>query len=582
MAFTIPETIMPGSATRGERKVFAAMRDHLPEDYLVYYDISVKGRHPDFVIVGPNLGLVVLEVKDWRLDSIGAVSGNDVVLRQAEGEIIKKNPIRQAREYVLNTVDLLKRRPLLFDGKNPRFTYGYGVIFPLLKRKDVETPSLFGPSLEEALGPGLVLTGDDLTADAIMRRLRSLIPNQLVNREPLNPLQVDEIRGVLFPEIRIGWGHTDEEIARVMDREQERLARIVGEGHRLLRGIAGSGKTVVLMCRARHLRERYPDWRILVICFNRVLAHYLRDAIEPDKRLEVLHFHRWCWHQLEAAGVVIPEPPPPGERSDYWDREVPQLLLKAYEEGRLQQGTYQVILVDEGQDFPDDWCRALMRALDPETNSLFIAIDSSQNIYKRKVSWREIGIEIMGRTRVLRVNYRNTQAILSAAYDVIRALDSAEMAVREAGEEYVVPDQALRHGPALEVQRCESPTASRRHALEWIRRRLKRGVAHEEIMVLGLIRDEMAWIETWLEDAGISAQMLGGKGRPGTVSLSTIHSAKGLEADHVLLLGANQLQRCDEAEARRLLYIAMTRARTELCISYHGDSALMAQLANSR
>jgi hypothetical protein len=287
---------------------------------------------------------------------------------------------------VLNTVDLLKRRPLLFDGKNPRFTYGYGVIFPLLKRKDVETPSLFGPSLEEALGPGLVLTGDDLTADAIMRRLRSLIPNQLVNREPLNPLQVDEIRGVLFPEIRIGWGHTDEEIARVMDREQERLARIVGEGHRLLRGIAGSGKTVVLMCRARHLRERYPDWRILVICFNRVLAHYLRDAIEPDKRLEVLHFHRWCWHQLEAAGVVIPEPPPPGERSDYWDREVPQLLLKAYEEGRLQQGTYQVILVDEGQDFPDDWCRALMRALDPETNSLFIAIDSSQNIYKRKVS----------------------------------------------------------------------------------------------------------------------------------------------------------------------------------------------------
>jgi superfamily I DNA and RNA helicase len=140
------------------------------------------------------------------------------------------------------------------------------------------------------------------------------------------------------------------------------------------------------MCRARHLRERYPDWRILVICFNRVLAHYLRDAIEPDKRLEVLHFHRWCWHQLEAAGVVIPEPPPPGERSDYWDREVPQLLLKAYEEGRLQQGTYQVILVDEGQDFPDDWCRALMRALDPETNSLFIAIDSSQNIYKRKVS----------------------------------------------------------------------------------------------------------------------------------------------------------------------------------------------------
>lgn len=61
MAFTIPETIPArhGTATTGERKVFVALRDHLPEDCLVYYDISVKGRHPDFIIAGPDFGLVV-------------------------------------------------------------------------------------------------------------------------------------------------------------------------------------------------------------------------------------------------------------------------------------------------------------------------------------------------------------------------------------------------------------------------------------------------------------------------------------------------------------------------------------------
>jgi hypothetical protein len=66
MAFLIPETLstQPSSATAGERKVFVVLRDYLPEDYLVYYDISVQGRHPDFIIVGPDLGLVVLEVKD--------------------------------------------------------------------------------------------------------------------------------------------------------------------------------------------------------------------------------------------------------------------------------------------------------------------------------------------------------------------------------------------------------------------------------------------------------------------------------------------------------------------------------------
>lgn len=583
MAFTIPETIAsrPGSATAGERKVFVALRDYLPDDSLVYYDIPVKGRYPDFIIVGPDLGLVVLEVKDWRLDSIAAVTGDGVVLRSADGEQVVANPVQQARAYILKTVDMLKSRPLLAERGNLCCGWGYGVIFPILKRKDVETPSLFGPSLEQALGPGLVLTGDDLKADSILSGLRRLIPDwAAARREPLTPLQVDEIRATLFPEIRIGWGPTDDEIFRVMNREQERLALTLAEGHRLLRGVAGSGKTICLIYRARHLRARYPDWRILVVCFNRVLAAYLRDAIGADERLEVLHFHRWCRRELEAAGVRIPPPPATGDRSDYWNREIPQLLLQAYESHQLRSGTYQAILVDEGQDFADDWYRALLRALDPATNSLFIALDSSQSIYKRKLSWREIGIQVAGHTRVLRVNYRNTRPILSTAYPMIQELDAAGMAARETGDEYVAPDTVLRDGPPVEVRRCESEEASRQHALEWIRDRLARGTAPEEILVLGLSRLEMASLEAWLADAGVPVQLLlGRKAQPGAVRLSTIHSAKGLDAEHVLLLGAHQLERGrDAAEARRLLYIAMTRARTELCISYQGSSALMAQL----
>lgn len=577
MAFTIPETISTGSSTAGERKVFGALRDFLPEDYLVYYDISVKGRHPDFVIIGPDLGLLVLEVKDWRLDSIVDVTADGAVIRRAEGDIRFPNPVRQVREYVLKTVDALKSRLLLFDGEHLRFSWGYGVVFPLLNRKDVNTPSLFGPSLEETLGSGLVLTGDDLTAKSLLPRLRNLLPQRAARHDPLTPDQVDEMRGVLNPEIRVGWGSTDEEIFRVMNREQERLARTLGEGHRLLRGVAGSGKTVVLIGRARYLRERYPEWRILVVCFNRVLADYLREVIEPDERLEVLHFHRWCLRELEAAGVAVPDPPETGDASDYWDREVPQLLLQAYEEGRLRQGSYQAVLVDEGQDLAADWYRALLRTLDPETNSLFIAVDSSQNIYKRKVSWREIGIQIVGRTRVLRVNYRNTSEILSSAYDMIQELDSTGMTAQEAEQEYVVPDRALRHGPVPEVRRFGSVAESRRHAIEWIRARLAGGAAPEEILVLGLKKDEMAQIDTWLEDAGVPARLLGGWARPGAVRLSTIlHSSKGLDAEHVLLLGAHQLQGLEEVQARRLLYIAMTRARTDLCISYHEDSAVMA------
>ena len=168
MAYTVPETLasLDSRVTAGERRVFVALRDHLPEDYLVYYDIAVDGRHPDFIIVGPDLGLVVLEVKDWRLKSILEITADRVRLRQAKGELEVGNPVRQVRDYLLRTVDALKRRPRLCADNQLRCGWGAGVVLPYVTPEEVRQPSLFGPSLEEALGPGLVLTGADLAARA--------------------------------------------------------------------------------------------------------------------------------------------------------------------------------------------------------------------------------------------------------------------------------------------------------------------------------------------------------------------------------------------------------------------------------
>ena len=100
VAYTVPETLasLDSRVMPGERRVFVALRDHLPEDYLVYYDIPVDGRHPDFIIVGPDLGLVVLEVKDWRLKSILEVTADHIRLRQTKGDLDVLNPVRQVRD----------------------------------------------------------------------------------------------------------------------------------------------------------------------------------------------------------------------------------------------------------------------------------------------------------------------------------------------------------------------------------------------------------------------------------------------------------------------------------------------------
>jgi len=584
MAFTIPETIPihADNVTPGERKVFVALRDHLPEDYLVYYDIAVKGRHPDFVIIGPDLGLVVLEVKDWRLASIAEVGPAGVRIRTAGGDVVVTHPIRQVRDYTLTTVDLLKQRPALRAGGGLRCAWGYGVLFASLRGEDVRAPSLFGPSLEEALEPGAVMTADDLLPEALLPRLRALLPDKAARLDPLGPAEVNEIRAVLYPEIRIGWGGSDAEILRVMDREQERLGRRLGDGHRLLRGVAGSGKTVTLICRARYLRAIRPDWRVLVLCFNRVLAESLRDALGDDPGIEVATFHAWCHARLQEARLPPPRPEGRGpEWDEYFTTVVPGLLARAYDEGRLATGAYQAVLVDEGQDFADEWYRVLLRALDPKTRSLFITLDSSQNIYRRKVSWREIGIDIVGRTRVLRANYRNTRPILSAAYGMIRELDRDEVRPATEMDEHVVPEQAIRSGPAPTVRCLEHREAARAFACQWVRARLAQGVPPAEILVLGLVRQDMHDVTVLLQRSGIAARMLGANASREGVRVSTIHGAKGLDADRVIVLEAHLLDSRDAEEGRRLLYIAMTRARSELCVTYHRDSPLVAALERS-
>ena len=138
----------------------------------------------------------------------------------------------------------------------------------------------------------------------------------------------------------------------------------------MLRGAAGTGKTMVICARARLLRERHPAWRILVLCFNTSLASLLRRALPAEPRTEVATFHEWAQAQLEASGVVVPPPPGRGTQWDgYWTQDMARLLLTAFREQRIAAGAYQAILIDEGQDFVGDWYRALVQALDPATAS---------------------------------------------------------------------------------------------------------------------------------------------------------------------------------------------------------------------
>jgi hypothetical protein len=119
-----------------------------------------------------------------------------------------------------------------------------------------------------------------------------------------------------------------------MDLEQERLAKRLGDGHRLLRGVAGSGKTVTLACRARLLAALHPHWRILVLCYNVSLAAFLRQTIARRRaagaaEVEVANFHAFLAPLARAAGVATREGPA-------WADEASDALCRLAHEGRWE------------------------------------------------------------------------------------------------------------------------------------------------------------------------------------------------------------------------------------------------------
>jgi len=208
-----------------------------------------------------------------------------------------------------------------------------------------------------------------------------------------------------------------------------------------------------------------------------------------------------------------------------------------------------------------------------------VVADAAQNIFRRKFSWRQAGIQAQGRTRILRTNYRNTREILQFAFDYLVDGGVVQGEAPDPEDEHTVipPEAACRSGPepllierATDNERVE--TAAERAAV-WARRPNAAprsiGVLYPSSQTTGMALarrlQALGVRHFWLADPANkkNRDMLAMAREP--VVLTTIHSAKGLEFDQVVVCGLDHPQ-FEAGECRKLAYVAMTRAREELVV----------------
>jgi hypothetical protein len=156
-------------ANAGEKRVLDALARHLEDDYTVWHNIPImgSGREPDFVILHPQRGLLILEVKDWKRQTIAQANTMLVELRTPHGLTNSEHPVSQARGYILDLVHQLQHHPDLLhkDGQHKGkllMPWGWGAVLSHIRFAEVAGDTSFF----EVFEPQKVMLADDL-ADSV-------------------------------------------------------------------------------------------------------------------------------------------------------------------------------------------------------------------------------------------------------------------------------------------------------------------------------------------------------------------------------------------------------------------------------
>lgn len=624
MAEMIPDK-MPKRASAGEKRLFALLQ-HLPDPYLVYYESIIEDRYPDFVVICPDLGLLIIEVKGWRAGDILAVDPSTVLIKEFGKEIRHPHPVKQAKEYMISLINRCRQedwdRYILRKDSNSKtrfiFPFGHFVLFPYIGSQHFSKEGR--GILSKTFSPKRVVYKEKF--DDWDKRINN--PDSLIEElkkyftpfwpiKKLTPLQQKIVRTIIHPEILIQKPtqtehqnlsqNEDGTQLKILDLKQEQNARSIGSGHRIIYGVAGSGKTILLIARARLLYKGDPENEILILCYNLTLSSYLRAALSDCPNINIFHFDGWA----KSNGITRKY----GQDKET-DAQLGERLLSNLHNGMAPDcRRYDVVLIDESQDFEPIWFRCVLEAMkEPEDGDLVIVGDGNQGLYSRhRIRWSELGINARGRTISAKFdldkNYRNTRQIISLAkVFVAEQTDKADIEAHFEEDTIrslvVDPEKCIRTGPSPvllqaqdkhdELTQC-TPILRSLLSGHWFGQsiaplkpsdiaifypRLSKRMESTFRMFIDSLNQYVA-PTTWLSDKSNPQARI--QIADPTIKIQTIHSAKGLQYKAVYVLWADDLpsgfEDTDEQVERQLFYVALTRAEDYLIVSYSGPSTFI-------
>ena len=540
-------------------------------DVFVYVRPGIKKLRPDLIVIDMEKGVTLINVLELKLIDFEEVNRKNI--KTSSGQIFdnlvfKANQNLELCRGIFNTDDRL------FDEEGYlKFQINSLAFFPNLNQSEFEQNL---NNFDQP--PTRCFTSKEIS------NIKLIDINE--NNFNLTSNDIKLIRSILFPEIKIYDAiraqefqtsinkDTISETLKSLDEEQEQFAKRLPYGHYMVTGVPGSGKTVMLLSRALYLIKENPQWKILIVTYNRSLASRLENRINTFaedydfmeinySNIEVKTFSKMA---LLVSNINIPQ----NAGDQFWQKDLCDAALSK------ASPLYDAILIDEYQDFYDDWiklCVKLCKTHSYINNSgekteginLFLAGDRLQSIYnEREQSFAQLGINMQGRSKLLKKTYRTGSQHINLALDFLMQEDSLKSEVEKFYEGRTGIDNESKIENKVEyIEGQYSDVAILIDNLIF-----KANYKPEEILVLCITLKNCESLYNSLNDRLRNKAIVSKDLVENMTTITTYFSSKGLEGSVCILCDTDQLPyeyfRIDNLLQRKLLYVGMTRATQTL------------------
>lgn len=440
------------------------------------YPIFDKGGHrfdrkPDFVLLHEELGLIIVECKGYTIDQIDYIAGETWHLRGTRQD--QAAPLEQARDQGFYLQQFFRQERDLRDGQDVKIPMNVFVALPNVSRSEWERRDLdAGPA-----SPRVILS-NDLTPVALREQLDSVL-----TFDPLTADEFDTARKVLSCGQPISGGHGDptpepttkaeyyeqvEKGLRGLDAQQQDIGMRIAPGPQQIRGIAGSGKTVLIAMKAARIAAdpEYADWNVALAFHTKSLYDHITELVsrfyqqfsgtqfdEAESNLEIIHgwggkttgdglYRRVTQATPGASFRTFDEA---RERYGYGADLLDLVAGEVLEAGDVPD-VWDAILIDEAQDFEANFLNMCLAALD-DNERLIWAYDEAQDLGtltaprpKRIFGTDDDGnavVDMSGsyetgvqKSHIMRESYRAPREILMTAHTIGMGLKREEGAVQ--------------------------------------------------------------------------------------------------------------------------------------------------------